>query len=506
MSTTPLALATERYDMDLHDFTRCSWTSSDLRATWQPRIQRIAHMLGELEWLALTSGLRRCALKLIPEYSLAEASRNLEQNGLQLHVLARTSIAGTYRASLQPPSSAGQHAVWTAAADPASLHDFVAAYHARDEERVGELLGYPNCCSVSFAERWQRQGLIDTTWPMAVATRQKRVVSPRHVIIPSATEAGVHLRWLGVRAVFHLPCSFDCAQSAALAAEHRALAEQHGFALEWRWLAELQQQPCEWTALHGIAELKTPLFKIAARTDATLRKYTVQYEGRASSTGAPCGLSFPFQTPISLKVIGSETYKAGLRNPISCTSYDPVEQSEWYHRDNGFSTHYAMSKSHAALVRSAVEYLAANDGNRVSHVLDLGCGNGALLRTLLRAYPSLAPAGIDISEQKIDHARSLHPAHVSNFMTGNLFDITLLTRLPPSPLVLLMIGRLTEAAPEQAKTLLAAMQQQHAHVLLYAYDDYIRGKEPFAALAAKIGVSLSRFREGLFVTTAMLQV
>ena len=82
-------------------------------------------------------------------------------------------------------------------------------------------------------------------------------------------EANILWRWMGARAVPHLPCRFDCEPTVALAQQCLAVGRAAGFDTEMDWLLEILRWPVEWSALHGIAEIRTPVLKVSTRTDAT---------------------------------------------------------------------------------------------------------------------------------------------------------------------------------------------------------------------------------------------
>jgi hypothetical protein len=135
--------------------------------------------------------------------------------------------------------------------------------------------------------------------------------------------------------------------------------------------------PVEWSALHGIAEIKTPVVKISTRTDATPQKYTVRYLGDRYPEIGVQGLTFPYKQPAKRKVSDSQQYKAGLENPIQTIDGD-YKRFEWYFRDNGFSSGYAMDISHQSILNLACSCLSQSSGR----ILDLGCGNGVLLHKI----------------------------------------------------------------------------------------------------------------------------
>jgi hypothetical protein len=69
------------------------------------------------------------------------------------------------------------------------------------------------------------------------------------------------------------------------------------------------QWPVEWSALHGIAEIKTPIVKLSTRTDATPEKLILRYHGERYPQEGAHGVRFPYAVPAGmaargLKVVG----------------------------------------------------------------------------------------------------------------------------------------------------------------------------------------------------------
>src|SRR5437867_2880150 len=108
-------------------------------------------------------------------------------------------------------------------------------------------------------------------------------------------------------------------------------------------------------------------------------------------------------------------------------------------------TRAEMDTAHRPIVALATAALAGTGGN----VLDLGCGNGALLKKMHEAIPDSVPFGIDIVRTHIEHAAELNPQFATNFISGDLFESDLIWPGGRTyALVILMPGRLLEAGPD----------------------------------------------------------
>jgi len=466
----------------LHDFTRISWVSDSAREVWGPRINRISNAWIEIEWLAITAGVRSCSITMASPELFVEHAPRWAQYGLNALPIALVGAGAGYTSTPVAAESGKPFAFRFVLGSPKHVLEFKEAWDESDDRAIGELLGYPTCCREFFKRIWIDEGLVDTTWPMAIATVPSDV-GDTLVEISSPPKSNILWRWMGVRAVSHLPCSFACNSTIELADRFIEVGRKHGFDEEMDWLLQILDWPTEWSALHGIAEIKTPILKVSTRTDATPCKYTIQYKGRSTPSEGVPGLRFPFLVPSSPILTESDGFKRGLENPIG----EQPTNAQWYATDNGFSTVAAMDSSHEPILKIANIVLTNNPGM----VLDLGCGNGALLKKLLDMNSSIVPFGMDVEASRIAHARELLPRFADNFVSGDLFDMeSVWPEGRKYALAMLMPGRLLEVAPDQAAQLRVRLQHQCDHVLIYAYGDWLTRHGTLKGLATAAGFEL----------------
>jgi hypothetical protein len=323
----------DRLDFSLPEFTRMSWVSDRARDVWEPRLRRITKAWLDIEWLSVAAGLRACSLTLAsPEGLLAEAGRWAMHGlgALPVEILG-TSDESDPNAGL-PAHPGGALVFRLAIGTPRNAVDFKNAWDASDQETIGRLLGYPRCCHEFFRDVWVEQGLVDTTWPMAVASAGGSNGSTR-IDIRGPRETNILWRWMGIRAIPHLPCRSDCIESAEMGRKKVDLGREAGYNAEMDWLLDILSWPVEWSALHGIAEVKTPVLKVTTSTDATSRKYEVRREGDAYPTEGGYGLSFPYRTRRDLPRVPSTGSLRGPESPVDAT------------RAGGYSLDVELSRS-----------------------------------------------------------------------------------------------------------------------------------------------------------------
>jgi len=129
-------------------------------------------------------------------------------------------------------------------------------------------------------------------------------------------QTNVLLESIGLKIFSHNPCSLDCKGSIAMANKFVKVAEEKGFESEIKGLREILSWPVSWSALHGIAEIKTPVMKIITNTEATAVRYLVRQHGTVFPQEGARGLGFPYHQPRRLTFSDSLSFKRGLENPL----------------------------------------------------------------------------------------------------------------------------------------------------------------------------------------------
>ncbi len=479
----PSSFSIRRLDYRLGEFTLHSWANPETEAVWAPRIAKVCHCIQELEWRSIVEGIRACSLRAVAPHELADLRGMLDPYGLTVITLNKVAAGDSYAAAGRSPDEGEPFNYWCAIGRPNDAQLLKAAQLSHDDETTGHLLGYPACCRDFFNRVWVDEGFIDTSWPMAYRTTKKREITRRHIAIPEASNCNVLLRWLGVRLIFHLPCSFDCEPTLELAEKFIGIGRRAGFSQEMDWLEKMVSLPLEWKASNGVAEITTPLGIISTVTDATAETYRVSYRGSECADVQERSESLTQSTPNSVTTPKLAAVE-GKREDSFHSSKEILSDSEWYYTDNGFHSRADMDSAHEPIVKLAAATLSDTGGN----VLDLGCGNGALLRKICCSNGHLIPWGVDQSEDRISHARLLISQFSDHFIVADIFnDSVIWSEDREFELIILMLGRLTEVSDEQSKSLLRLMKERARNILVYAYSDY----GSLSALSQRTGVILA---------------
>lgn len=375
----------------LPEFTRVAWASAELRAMWEPRIAAIRDAWSRVEVETVRSGDRDAALVFWD---------------------GRVEYPSLIWRELAP----GRFLV-TRAVMVADL--FARAWAARQDDHIGAFLGFPDCCRAFFDRLWNEEQRRDTTLAMGPGRRWG---------------CNILGRWLGVRYVPHLPCSWGCEATQRQAALYRSHWAPDALA----WADEILAWPAEYSALHGIADIRWPVMKVVTNTDYTPAKQVVRWEGTAYPADAPHGLRFPFEKPrfTAVTQLGSFRQSVAAADPRTWT-------------DNGFTSLVVMQAAHD-VVRDVAGH--------VDRALDLGCGNGRLVQAI-----ASHPFGVEGDRDRA--GRSVVPVcgdRIEDLRWRGVYD-----------LVLLMPGRLLEMSTAVADDVRQALRASTSRLVVYAYGDWL---------------------------------
>jgi hypothetical protein len=244
------------------------------------------------------------------------------------------------------------------------------------------------------------------------------------------------------------------------------LGRANGFADEIEWLGEILSWPIEWSCLHGIAEIHTPILKFITNTDATSTKYVVQLMGSAFPSKGGSGIRFPYQS--SKRISPGNRGQSAVRESSATRGSSSRVADEA--NENGFSNKDAMDAAHAPLL----SLLRSHFRNSIpqGYALDLGCGTGALLAKIRASFPELIPIGIEINVERAGAARRKLRVLGGEAFVGNMFssqEIWLPDRM--YHLSIISVTRFLEVEPRRSSHLRKLLLEHSTNLAVYIYGD-----------------------------------
>lgn len=281
--------AVTRLKFSLPETIRLAWVSDGVRILREPIIRKVRRAWREIDWRAVCQGVRRCSLAQVSGEDIADLQSAVTKSGMQAALLRVEERGGqSGRAALLLRVAIGRKR---------DVSEFKAAWIGHDHEAMGALLGYPACCRRFYQRVFVEERLTDPVWAMAQGSEGARKQADS-VDLSGPPLLNLLLRSVGVRAVPHFPCSVDCEESSAFAGRLMETGRSIGFADEVAWLEDMLCWPAEWTALHGTAEIRTPIVKICTRTDATAGKLTIRWLGKVYPPDGVRGTAFPYKARV----------------------------------------------------------------------------------------------------------------------------------------------------------------------------------------------------------------
>jgi predicted RNA methylase len=371
------------------------------------------------ELASVSAGLRSSALVFLTAEELVRAHADCAANGLELTPLAAPSDT-TIRAAVHRP---GLGPAWR------------SAWAAGNDEAIGQMLGFPACCRQFFQREWVEARRPDVT--------------PAMRTVEGPWPANIMLRWLGVRLVPHLPCSGDCAETARQAELYRAAGEASG--ADVHAIERLLTLPVKYDALAGVAIIETPHFRFMAGAG--------KEEVRLARAASPCSSSTCQGAPCPAPAHPEHHHDAprAERSAVMLPDYGDAVAA-----DNGFTSARAMHEAHGVVARAASVFRS---------VVDLGCGDGALLARLAATGGGPGPwVGVESDEGRAKRGRVRRGASV-DVRWARIEDIGAWRDY--FDLALLMPGRLLEMEGGDRYYVTAALRQRASRVVLYAYGDVL---------------------------------
>jgi hypothetical protein len=285
-----------RMDFVLPEFLRSMWVSDEARLRWQPRIESISTAWREMEWLTVVEGVRPCVLCSVSTDGWSELRNRSKKQGL-------TVVPLMVQRSMSKASAAANPSAMIMRAVIGRRRDakrFARAWANLDCAEAGALLGYPECCCRFFADAMRQSADQEMLWTVAARSYTTGAES-RLLRVDGHPELNIFWRYLGVKAVPHIPCNLNCADSLHLAEQFAGVGRSAGQEDAIAWTSEILRWPLEWSVLHGIAEMKTPIVKLCTNSVATRSRFTIRKSGSAYPEDGARGVDFPFQQQTAVR-------------------------------------------------------------------------------------------------------------------------------------------------------------------------------------------------------------
>jgi hypothetical protein len=158
-----------------------------------------------------------------------------------------------------------------------------------------------------------------------------------------------------------------------------------------------------------------------------------------------------------------------------------------YCGDNGFTLYRSMLVSHSAIL--SVLFAGAKNALSMSndpHIVDLGAGNGALLRRICNLVPNSYACGIELDQTKVLRGTTVLAHERVRLWHGDVYNPAAYFE---SAYDVAIVSALHLFTPPRSNCRLRASLASYARrILLYAYYDSYRALEQQLAEPTRFGV------------------
>ncbi len=247
-------------DLEISRFTRHNWKTKASREHWKEDLRACQNGYPLVEIAAVGSKKSPRKLAIVDRGQLRNESyvNQIAEHGLETATVHNRALVGT---------------------DTDVVEDAVDAFKAEDAHRLGELLGYPECCIDAFEERVDDEHAVPI-YEIACASDNAVEAPDRETIRLEEPDPLLNIIWAykGWRFISHIPCSFDCDESRDLAQTHGELYREVGFGDEAERLWEFLGTPVTWTGLHGMSNIRNGYLIGSTNTPPYWSKKTVVWK------------------------------------------------------------------------------------------------------------------------------------------------------------------------------------------------------------------------------------
>jgi hypothetical protein len=292
-----------KLEFSLHNFQRITWVSEDLKGEWDFCMVELPKAIHDVFTSPEVMKLMPVHLANIHINELYNYKKKMYSKGLFAeHVPFMPSFI-QYAFGIQP---ADDH-LPVLTGHRKDIVDFIAHFHdATSLEAIAQL---PSGI-IQWWNEFSRHDITDKQWAYLIDENREFKESQ----IYGNTMLNPCWSRLGIMSVPYSPISIHCKESISIAANIKSIAKNLLPAEIYNSWYEILSWPVEWTALHGIAELKTPLFKMIYNTDSTGEKYVLQLDSDTYPDDGLNGLLFPYKKPKKLYFTDSKQNESGIKH------------------------------------------------------------------------------------------------------------------------------------------------------------------------------------------------
>lgn len=257
------------YKVDTGSYTSLNWKTPRSRDSWADKIDRMAQAKSEAEWRSVMDDEtdRKAAIIHINNRNREKWMRRISEHDLHYRDIRYSEPYGGFAHEFSPTSKEDPNRItYSVIAEDPDIADKMeeAENEMQGHERhdkVGELLGFPECCRNFFLEGWIDASIRDPMYEISCNTESAEAIDGdnSNILVKNPND-GTNIMWryFGISFITHMPCSWECEHSIELARNRYRIMKENGFGEEADLIHKWISQPLTWSTLHGQAVVQNP--------------------------------------------------------------------------------------------------------------------------------------------------------------------------------------------------------------------------------------------------------
>lgn len=269
-------------NVDVFPFSQIIWNSVDDKNKWEPILNKARKVHDMLEYEMVRHGIRKCATLHLSPKTFDKQIEQLQADHMVWIPLQRTKNYGGFSHKHYSVNeldlNCSVYGVLARNMEDAEAFKIASTSGSADHKKIGELLGFPQCCSEAFVNWWPTY--FDPVYQAAQTTSGAKIEHGENYDVLTVTPhiaTQQMLRYVGLRLTSHFPCSLECEATKRIGKLWLDLGmevDRQGTEA----LLKILSLPGEWSCCHGVAVVELEPFTIVTNSLPTKRKWAVRWK------------------------------------------------------------------------------------------------------------------------------------------------------------------------------------------------------------------------------------
>lgn len=274
--------------LNIRSLSRKIWPTEEKRDKWKDIIRKASRTHSIAERKMVTEGYRKAGTTHLNKKNYYDKLDIMSEEGLIFTPIRKTTPLSGFTHTHYDPKEGEDYDIYGAITrnkEDGQLFKKYEKQQPTNHEKIGELLGFPECCRGNFKDNWDEHldpmiPSIDSMDTSEYHEEEEIDEGVKHVyeVDSIPPETNQLLRYWGLRVTSHLPHSFDCQETIDFGKKWiEVMRDIDEEGLEY--LLEILDMPIRWDQYRGILEVTTPIFRGITTTGFTEDRYVIKVKG-----------------------------------------------------------------------------------------------------------------------------------------------------------------------------------------------------------------------------------